>query len=96
MWHVDLDNESGPEDGLTWPTAFATIQPAIDAAHDAGGGEVWVAEGTYSNERTSVVEFEGLGLVSPSVDTGSLRTRDGVDMYGGFAGTEMTRNDRDL
>ncbi len=36
----------GPEDGLTWPTAFHTLQSAIDAAHAAGGGQVWVAGGS--------------------------------------------------
>jgi hypothetical protein len=34
-----------PPDGLSWATAFSSIQPAIDAAGE--GGDVWVSEGTY-------------------------------------------------
>ena len=47
VWRVDGDNASGVEDGLSWATAYTTLQPAIDAAGDAGGGTVWVAEGVY-------------------------------------------------
>ena len=47
VWYVDKHNTSGVEDGTSWPTAFTTIQTAVDAASAAGGGEVWVAEGTY-------------------------------------------------
>jgi len=43
VWYVDKDN-SGAEDGTSWGTAY-TIQPAIDAAYEGGGGEVWVAQG---------------------------------------------------
>ena len=32
VWYVDVDNASGVEDGLSWDTAFSTLQPAIDAA----------------------------------------------------------------
>ena len=52
VWYVDKDNASGTEDGTTWATAFTTIQPAIDAAHADGGGEVWVAEGVYDEPRS--------------------------------------------
>ncbi len=45
-WYVDQDNVSGTYDGQSWATAYATIQAGIDAA--AGGGEVWVAEGIYT------------------------------------------------
>ena len=43
VWYVDIDNSSGTEDGTSWATAFPTIQPALDAAGTAGGGDVWVA-----------------------------------------------------
>ena len=39
------------QDGLTWSTAKATVQAAIDTAKPAGG-EVWVAEGTYTEHIT--------------------------------------------
>ena len=35
------------QDGLTWGTAFAELQPAIDVASVCGGDQIWVAQGTY-------------------------------------------------
>ncbi len=46
VWYVDIDNAS-TQDGTGWLTAFTTIQAGIDAAFADGGGEVWVAEGSY-------------------------------------------------
>ena len=51
VWYVDKGNSTGNEDGTSWATAFTTIQPAIDAAFADGGGEVWVAEGVYDEQR---------------------------------------------
>jgi len=51
VWYVDVDNQ-GSQDGTQWSKAFTTIQAGIDAAFDDGGGEVWVAEGTYSESIT--------------------------------------------
>ncbi len=88
VWYVDKDNASGTEDGTSWATAFTTIQPAIDAAYDDGGGEVWVVEGLYNEQRTSL-------LYDPPIDTGSLVMKEGVAIYGGFAGSEDSREQRD-
>jgi len=49
VWYVDKDN-TGAEDGTSWGTAYTTIQPAIDAAYNGGGGEVWIAEGDMHYE----------------------------------------------
>jgi parallel beta helix pectate lyase-like protein/dockerin type I repeat protein len=87
VWYVDMDNTSGIEDGTSWATAYATIQPAIDAAWADAGGEVWVAEGVYSEERESY-------LHEPPIDTGSLMLREGTHMYGGFIGTESAFEQR--
>ncbi len=54
-WYVDIKNTSGIEDGLSWTTSFNTIQEGVDAAFADGGGEVWVASGTYMGESASVV-----------------------------------------
>ena len=35
--YVDKGNIS-TQDGLSWPTAYTTIQPGIDAVYDDGGG----------------------------------------------------------
>ncbi len=72
-------NSSVPSpDGLTWETAFPSIQAGVDAAYDAGGGEVWVAAGTYMPSFGTVVTLQ-----------------EGVAIYGGFAGTENARAQRD-
>ncbi len=79
---VDADNDSGTEDGTSWATAFTTVQPAIDAAADAGGGEVWIAAGTYDEVRDN--------------DDGALVLMPLVEAYGGFAGNESGREQRDV
>ena len=38
MWYVDKDNTAGPWDGLTWNSAFITVQEGVDAAFNDGGG----------------------------------------------------------
>jgi len=59
--------------GTSWETAFPTIQEALNAV--LPGEQVWVAEGTYT---------ENLRLDTPD-----------VGLYGGFAGTETAREERD-
>lgn len=81
----DLANKGG-SDGLSWETAFIKIQDGIDLADSFGGGQVWVAEGTYNEQRTGST-------------TGALELGDNVELYGGFdvaisKGAD-TFNDRD-
>lgn len=86
VWFVDRDSLSGTPDGLTWATAFTALQPAIDAAYAGGGGEVWVAEGSYDEVR-----------LSPNIggeNTGTLLMREGVHLYGGFSGIETQLSER--
>ncbi|MCD6288495.1 MAG: hypothetical protein J7M12_05215 [Candidatus Hydrogenedentes bacterium] len=88
VWYVDKNNVSGTENGLSWATAFTTIQEAVDAAFESDGGEVWVAEGTYNEDRMSVDEVT-------EIDTHSLIMREGVELYGGFTGSEQSKSVRD-
>lgn len=81
VWYVDGNNISGVEDGTTWATALTEIQAGIDAAFDDGGGEVWVAQGVYDEERAN--------------DDGSLIMKEGVHLYGGFAGMETLADQRE-
>lgn len=80
--HVKKGGAKGGEDGLSWATAFDTIQEGIDAAAAAGGGEVWVAQGTYSETRANA--------------TGSLVLKPVTSVYGGFAGAETQLNQRNV
>lgn len=72
------------EDGLSWATAFDTIQEGIDLAAALGNEQVWVAGGPggggyiYDEDRPAV-----WGSVPVA---GSLILEDGVYLYGGFEG----------
>jgi len=77
---VDSRNTAGIQNGTSWNTAFTTIQDGIEAARTAFGGEVWVAGGEYNEARPNA---------------GALRLRSGVNLYGGFAGDESVRSQRD-
>ncbi|MBI5091798.1 MAG: hypothetical protein HZB26_05060 [Candidatus Hydrogenedentes bacterium] len=72
--HVDIDSPAPAalQDGSTWATAFDTIQEGVDAASNAGGGEVWVAEGTYTSSGAFVVEMrENVHLYGGFVGNGT-------------------------
>ena len=78
--YVDADATSGANDGSSWTDAFTDLQDALAAA--AAGDEIWVAEGTY--KPTDTGDF-----------TISFQMVVGVALYGGFAGTEALRDERD-
>ncbi len=90
-WYVDIDNTSATQDGTSWQTAFTTIQPAIDAAYNDAGGDVWVAQGIYDEQRTSYPHDGD----DANTNTGSVMMREEVHIYGGFAGDEIYLEDRD-
>lgn len=75
--------------GDSWEAAYRTIQHAIDALAATPGmpGEVWVAAGTY--EPTTYLED------NPNYPA-SFRMSDGISVYGGFAGTETSKAEREI
>jgi hypothetical protein len=84
IWHVDTDILASG-DGTSWGTAFETIEEALTVAVD--DDEIWIAEGQYipTEEQTSGD--------SRSV---SFLIRQAISIYGGFDGTELTLEDRDV
>lgn len=79
--------EGGTGDGSSWDKASGDLQKMIDdlATVDAPG-EVWVAAGTY---RPTTQIIEGVQYAA------SFRMRDGIDVYGGFAGGEISKAKRE-
>ncbi|MBK9118078.1 MAG: right-handed parallel beta-helix repeat-containing protein [Phycisphaerales bacterium] len=72
--------------GTTWATAYAHLQDALLVAQP--GDQVWVAAGTYYPDRTDL-NPAGSGLRADSFVVG-----DGVELYGGFTGTETLLSQR--
>jgi predicted outer membrane repeat protein len=77
--YVDQD-ATGAGDGTSWADAYPDLQTAIDNA--TGESEIWIAEGIYTPDS------EGDSFTI----TGA---KDGIELYGGFDGTETARDQRD-
>jgi hypothetical protein len=65
-------------DGSSWEQALSSLQEAVTTQQTAGGGEVWVKQGT--------IIATGSGVL--------LTLGSSVEIYGGFAGTELRRAQR--
>lgn len=71
----------GANNGTSWMDAYTNLRSALLAA--TSGSEVWVAAGTYKPTPTS----------NRAV---SFILKNNVEIYGGFAGTETLRTQRDI
>lgn len=80
---------TGTGDGSSWDNASGDLQKMIDELADNNvsqqAGEVWVAAGTYKPQSQ---------LISGMNYSASFRMRDGISVYGGFAGNEMSKQER--
>jgi predicted outer membrane repeat protein len=76
-------NASGNGNGTSWENAYTTLQPALVAARE--GQEIWVASGVYVPTQPTAAE---------EPRTATFQLKDGVALYGGFAGTETSRQQR--
>jgi len=82
----------GNNDGSSWTNAFTDLQSALDL--DCPNiTEIWVATGTYIPSAYPR-NCNPLDCTSPRYYTFHLR--DGISLYGGFAGFESSINQRDL
>lgn len=79
IWHVDDDSLGGAGD--SWGTAFTQLHDALGLAQP--GDQVWIAAGVYTPDSTGI--DESATFVVPN----------GVALYGGFAGNELTLDQRD-
>lgn len=77
------------QDGASWDTAFADLQDAL--ATVVSGDEIWVAEGVYYPDEGEA----GVATVTAGSRTETFQLISGVEIYGGFNGTESTRDARD-
>ncbi|MCK4658281.1 MAG: hypothetical protein KAV82_02060, partial [Phycisphaerae bacterium] len=80
LWHVDDDALPGG-DGARWGTAFDNLHDALAVARP--GDEIWVADGTYKPAGAGGDRAATFQLINS------------VGIYGGFAGTETERDQRD-
>ena len=84
-------NAAGTNAGTSWTNAYVLLQSALDAA--VSGDEIWVAAGTYKPTSDYGLVASGT-LVQDRLK--HFRLKNGVAIYGGFAGTESKRSRRDV
>ena len=72
---------NGAANGTSWSDAYPDLQSALNAAQS--GEQIWVAQGTYKP-------------TTGTSRTASFQMKTGVDLYGGFAGTEKRLKQRDF
>ena len=78
-WYVNSNSSAGSSaDGLSWETAFTTIDEAL-AACQANSADIWVAAGEYTPD---------------SYNDYGLRILNNVKLYGGFCGNEISLDQR--
>lgn len=74
-------NATGSNDGSSWTNAYTDLQNALSVAFV--NDDIWVAKGIYKPTLTT----------NRSI---SFVMKNGVDVYGGFAGTETTISERNI
>jgi len=80
---VDAD-ATGVNNGRNWTDAYTKLQDALSLA--VSGDRIWVAEGTYKPDQG--------GSETPGDRGASFQLKNGVKIYGGFAGGEIRLDQR--
>ncbi|MCP5009870.1 MAG: PKD domain-containing protein, partial [Aestuariibacter sp.] len=84
---VYVDADAVGNDGTTWATAFTELQRALAVA--LPGDEVWVATGSY------YPDYDPSSGAYTNDRSASFTLKNEVALYGGFSGSEVTRDQRD-
>lgn len=79
---------TGANNGSSWRDAYTSLRTALAAA--VSGQELWVAEGTYKPS-----PWNAQDPLNFLVRRETFALKDGVALYGGFAGGETLREQRD-
>lgn len=79
--------QGGTGNGSSWADASGDLQLMINSS--TSGDQVWVARGTYKPNR----KFE-IASISGNHQDNTFTLKRGVNVYGSFAGTETTVNER--
>jgi hypothetical protein len=82
--YVDQD-ASGANNGASWADAYLNLDTALQAA--AAGDQIWVAQGVY---------IPAIRLDPTEPKSASYVLKNGVAVYGGFAGNETLLKQRNL
>ena len=78
-------------DGLSWGTALASLQAAIDKTSNNAGDQIWVAADTYYPSQTP-----GGNTTADSSRYFTFYFNQDIQIYGGFTGAETMLTQRNL
>lgn len=76
---------TGSNNGTSWTDAFTTFQAGYENSFE--GDQLWVAKGVYKPSSTNL-------LPNTTTRNNHFRIPEGVEVYGGFAGTESSPGQR--
>lgn len=79
---------AGANNGSSWANAFTSLSSALLSA--TNGDEIWVRQGVY--KPVSLVDVNGSG--GTDIREATFQIPNGVALYGGFTGLELTRGER--
>jgi len=75
---------TGSNTGMSWNNVYRCLHKALERGQEGCGSEIWVAAGTYKPDTNAV---------DPN-KYATFELADGVGLYGGFAGNETSREQR--
>jgi len=95
-YYVDASKTDNSGSGTSWATAKKDIQNAIDLA--TAGDQVWIKAGVYyPNASPNMTASTTVTATSPLTTRDYyIQLKDGVSIFGGFAGTETSLSQRNI